>query len=143
MQRRVGLMTLARRNLELAAERTDGPQAAIQHQLARLDLMEGQTAAARTRLTALQALSSGTEVRLLEAEILQAEGRTADALAGFAELASEGSREAMLRLAGLQLASGAVAEARSGLEAWLADHPDDAGARILLADALMRRHRAE
>jgi putative PEP-CTERM system TPR-repeat lipoprotein len=137
LQRRVGLRTLARANLARADEAAPGGRAAIE--LARIDVLEGHPGAARERLAAIEPGSDlDEEIRLVTAEILLADGNREAAMAALEAEADSGSRDAVLRLASLRLAAGDVEAARRGLEHWLADQPGDLGARIMLADAMLR-----
>jgi len=145
MQRRIGLRTLARRNLEQVLTLDDQAgngvrRADAQLELARLDIADLDIEAARERLAELKSLATGAVgVALLEGEILQAEGRFEEATRLYDSVAQSGNREGVIRLAGLQMASGELDTALASLDAWLAEHPEDLGARILLADGLMRQ----
>lgn len=73
--------------------------------------------------------------RLLQAEIALAAGQPAQALAWLPQAAKNESRASALLRAQAQLASGQAAPAISGLQTWLADHPQDARAWQTLAQA--------
>ena len=140
LQSRVGLLTLARANLTAAIAASEGAAPVALRELARLDLRDNQPLAARARLDELLELDSESPaVRLLEADILLAEGKSAAAQSRFAELAAAGMRDAAMRLALLRIGENENAPALAGLDDWLAAHPGDVGAQILRADVLMRR----
>jgi len=139
LQARAGQPELARDNLNRALELSDGSNAQAQRTLARLELRRGNLDAARRHLESLLAAERpDPETRLLRADLLLAEDKRADAEPLYEALAQEGVREAVIRLATLDLASGTADAAAARLQAWLDDQPGDLGAELLLADALMR-----
>jgi len=139
LQARAGQTELARTNLNHALELSDGDNAEAQRTLARLELRQGNLDAARRHLEPLLAAEQADPAtRLLRADVLLAEGKRGDAEPLYQALAQEGVREAVVRLATLDLASGAADAAAARLQAWLEDQPGDLGAELLLADALMR-----
>ncbi|MEQ8859923.1 MAG: PEP-CTERM system TPR-repeat protein PrsT [Pseudomonadales bacterium] len=137
LQSRLGQLSEARSNLERVLTLADGDNAAAQRSLARIDLAEGKVREARARVDLLLEEASDADTRLLSADVLLAEGRGDEAQRQLEQLASSGEREAVIRLAGLQLGTGDVSGAVARLEGWLQDHPGDRLAELLLADALM------
>ena len=102
---------------------------------AELALREGDTAGAASAIANLQEFHpEQPATRQLQAELDLAEGNVQEAAAAFqAVLEETGSRRALLGLYGakkrLEGDSGGIAV----LNKWLADNPDDAGVRLLLA----------
>ncbi|MFU8816171.1 MAG: XrtA/PEP-CTERM system TPR-repeat protein PrsT [Pseudomonadales bacterium] len=139
LQARVGQLTLARTNLERALVLSDGVDATALRGLARLDLRDGRTEAARARVQQLrQAGEDDAETKLLEADVLLAENRRDEAESRFSELADAGVRDGMIRMVGLEAREDRAA-ATARLQTWLDDRPEDLGAQLLLADLLMRQ----
>ncbi|HEX7035201.1 MAG TPA: XrtA/PEP-CTERM system TPR-repeat protein PrsT [Pseudomonadales bacterium] len=140
LQAQAGQPDLARANLERVLEQAEGRQPAALHLLARLDLTDRKLEEARARLDELRAIApEQPETRLLEADLTLAEGDLAEAEAAYGQLADDGVREAVMRLATIRLQQGQVDRALERLESWLGGHPSDLGAQLLAADALMRR----
>ena len=140
LQARVGQLTLARTNLERVLALTDGANPAALRGLARLDLRDGRPEAARARVNQLlQAGDDDAETRLLDADLLLAENRRADAEKSFSALADAGVRDGMIRMVGLEVSSQNPAAAMARLQTWLEQRPGDLGAELLLADLLMRQ----
>ncbi|MEZ5559897.1 MAG: PEP-CTERM system TPR-repeat protein PrsT [Pseudomonadales bacterium] len=140
LQARVGQRTLARSNLNRALELSDGSSVPALRALTRLDLGERNVGAAQSRLDALRKLGdSGPEFSLLAADVQLAGGDRAGAAAAYRELASEGVRDGVMRSAAMALGSGDADAAATVLQRWLEDHPQDAGADLLLADAFLRQ----
>ncbi len=140
LQARVGDRALARSNLERALSLSEGDNPAALRALARLDLGSGDTDAAAAKVERL--LAAGDDApgtRLLQADVLLTQGKRDEAEGMFADLAEEGVREGLMRLATLSLADGDAAAAARRLEGWLGRFPGDLGAELLLADALMRQ----
>ncbi len=140
LQARLGDRDLARSNLERALSLSDGNNPAALRALARLDLGSGDADAAAAKVERL--LAAGDDApgtRLLQADVLLAQGQRAEAERMLTELADAGAREAVMRLATLSLADGDAAAAAGRLEEWLGRFPGDLGAELLLADALMRQ----
>lgn len=134
LQLRTGDLTLARNNLEAAAELPNRP-ATVLADLVRLELQEGNASGARTQLEALQAQGDNTEeVRLLDGEVLVVSGRADEALALYRQLAEEGSRRGMTRYALMLSSQGNAQEAEAVLGGWLDEHPGDTGVRMVLAN---------
>lgn len=107
--------------------------------LLQLDLGARRLEAVTARLERLQALGdAGPEFELLSADLAQLRGDDGAAVAAYERLAEQGVRQAVTRLASLQLRLGEIDAARSALTDWLSTNRDDRGVRLLLADAHMR-----
>ena len=142
LQSRTGQTALARRNLEaaIAADPDTANRKLISLELARLDLRERRIDQARVRLTDLIASDpQRLDVRLLSADLLMAEGDYDAARNAYESLAEDRAREGVMRLAMLRQQQGFATAAVEGLNQWLRDNPEDVGAKLLRADALMRQ----
>lgn len=139
LQQRTGQTGPARASLERALTGDAQTAGAARLGLARLAIGERNVTAARKQLDALEAAGAkGADIELLRGDILLVEGKTEEAATLYRKLMSEGVRDGFLRQAALQLSSGAQREATRTLEGWLDAHPEDEGARILLANSLMQ-----
>ena len=137
MQLALGEFSDARQNLTLAAT-LDAPPAGALIGLARLDMRDGDLAAAQSHIDRL--VSAGVaneELEILKGDMLNAKGATEEALSHFRTMAANGSRAGVLRLANLSAAQGDVAAATDALRSWLDDHPDDQAASFALANILV------
>lgn len=144
LQRRAGLTQDARDNLNrLAGSRGGLPDGVtdpeVRFERLRLELATGDAAAARRLLTPPVAAGQAPEdLPILEAQLLQLEGRTDEAVAAYAAEAGAGNRDALVRLVALQLGRGEHRAALDLLDQWLGAHESDVGLALLRADTLMR-----
>lgn len=139
LQARLGDAGPARRNLERVLQATDGSVPAALQTLVRLDLAERNMERARERLARLSELApEHPETRLLTGDLALAENRSSDAQQVYESLAEDGHREGVMRLATINLAQGEAGAALKRLDGWLERYPQDLGAQLLSADALMR-----
>ena len=135
LQLRLGNLTLARTNLELAVAGPRPPNLALVT-MARLELAEGDTRAAQRRLDQLVGRGvDSEELHLLQGDVLVASKRTEDAVAHFKQLAEQGSRAGTSRYALALSRQGDHQQAQKILADWLRQYPDDRGMRVLLANA--------
>ena len=142
LQQRLGNLTLARRNLETAAQDGQGSLSAIVS-LVRLELAEGSPRLAQAHLATLDARGHKTEeVRLLQGDVLVASNQEASALRHFSAMAQAGSRAGTSRYASLALRQNKVREAERALNDWLREHPDDEGMKSMLASAQVQAGKA-
>jgi len=142
LQQRLGNLTLARRNLERAAEDGKGSISAI-ISLVRLELAEGSPRLAQAQLATLDARGHKTEeVTLLQGDVLVASNQEAAALRHFAAMANSGSRAGTSRYATLALQQNKVREAERALNDWLRENPNDEGMKSLLASAQVQAGKA-
>ncbi|MEZ5549689.1 MAG: PEP-CTERM system TPR-repeat protein PrsT [Pseudomonadales bacterium] len=142
LQSRTGQIALARRNLEaaMAAQPSDAQRVLLQLELARLDLREKQVARAQQRLSELSdAEAARPDVALLQADVLLAQGDQEGAYLGYETLAAAGVREGVMRVALLRQQQGRIDDALARLDDWIRSNPEDVGAKLLRADALMRQ----
>ncbi len=144
LQRESGLAQEARETLaQIGTAPTDPAlQEALLVESVQIEIAAGAAEAAGQRLNDLRAGAPDAEaLRLLTAEVLMLEGRTSEAMAGYAELAAEGNRRSVLRLAALQQQAGELDAAVSLIDDWLQSHPDDEAAQLIRANALLRSDR--
>ncbi len=135
LQLRLGNLTIARSNLELAEQGTKVP-AGARVSMARLELLEGNAAAAQAQIDQLRAQGvDGEEIDLLQGDTFIAAGKAEQAKAHFRAMADAGSRRGTSRYSLVVLQQGDFAEAQRSLRAWLASHPEDRGFKVLLANA--------
>jgi putative PEP-CTERM system TPR-repeat lipoprotein len=140
LQSWIGMDEPARINLERSLTLSGGNQAHALRSLVRLDLRQRDVVTARQRFDGLTSAGDNeVETRLLETDVLLAEGRRDEAQALLETLAEADVRNAVIRLATMELADGDGTAAGARLERWLARRPDDVGAQVLLADAVLRR----
>ncbi len=134
LQLRVGNLTLARKNLDLAAAFKPPPALALV-QLARLELIEGNASAAQRQLDQLTSAGiNSEEIQLLKGDTLRVNGSLDQAVAHFKEMAENGSRTGTSRYSGLLTAQGENEQALAVLEGWLKEHPEDTGFKMLVAN---------
>lgn len=142
--RETGLNQGARDSLAEIAEAPVDPelQAALLVESVRIEIAAGAADRARASLERLQSgAPDAPSLPFLTAEVLLLEGREAEAMVGYAELASAGDRRSVLRLAALQQQTGEPNAAVSLLDGWLQAHPEDEAAQLLRANALLRSDR--
>lgn len=140
LQARTGEAHQARRNLELVLSLGEEYRVPALRVLARLELQQRNVGKARQRLNeSLAAAGDEADSRMLRADILLAENKRQEAEPLLEALAEEGVREAVVRLAALEVAEGSADAAAARLEAWLEEQPGDLGAELLLAEALMQQ----
>lgn len=133
IQLRVGELTLARRNLAplLEAEEPPSPALAL---MAELALREQQPQEVEKYLSILSQRNISSErIDLIRGEALALRGDLDGAQRVFQQLYAQGSRQGMMRYAGLLQRTGQVAEAERVLTAWSDKTPDDRGAQVALA----------
>ncbi|MFM7120561.1 MAG: hypothetical protein ACKOZX_10020, partial [Gammaproteobacteria bacterium] len=138
IQLRLGRNTQAKENLERALELLGPNNAGLLASLVQVHLVENDAGMARARFDALRDTGAkGVEIDLLLADVLRAEGKTAEATKIYGELIAQGSRDAVGQQFGTFMQSGKRTEAAETLEAWLKDHPDDQAVTINLATLYM------
>ncbi len=143
LQLRLGNLTLARTNLELAVAGPRPPNLALVT-MARLELAEGNTKASQQRLDQLVERGVDTEeLRLLQGDVLLASKQTRAAIAHFKRMAAQGSRAGTSRYALAMSREGDHEEAQKILNDWLRQYPDDRGMRVLLANAQIQSGRED
>lgn len=129
-----GDMAQVRTNLERSVQLA--PEALLPSAaFAEMSLRDGDVAAAAGAIANLKEFHPDQPAtRQLESELFMAEGKTSEAAAGFRDVLDRtGSRRALLGLYDATKRLEGGGEAIAVLEDWLAEHPDDGGARLLLA----------
>ncbi len=135
LQLRLGNLTLARTNLEQALAANQPPNLALVS-MARLELAEGNAAAAQARLDQLIDRGvAGEELQLLQGDVLVAGQQVDAAIEHFKAMAEQGSRAGTSRYSLAVLQKGDHQRAQEILQSWLGQYPDDQGMRVLLANA--------
>ena len=138
MQQRLGQPERARRNFEYSLQLNPEGNAA-RAGLTRLDIGAGNLERARSSIETLRSASWNAPVlSLLEGDLAVAEGRLDDALPFYRSAAEGGVREAVLKLASRLSAAGDHGAAAEVARAWLAEHPNDGGLQLVLANSLLQ-----
>jgi putative PEP-CTERM system TPR-repeat lipoprotein len=107
--------------------------------MVRIHLATEEVASARHRLDQLKVIDEHAPmVTALEADVLYREGRADEAIELYSELAAQGSRQALIRLAAMQGGSGDHDSAQHTLNGWLETHPEDVGVKLVLANLLLQ-----
>jgi tetratricopeptide (TPR) repeat protein len=103
---------------------------------ARLLAATGKTSEATAVLGELKAAHpQDPSIATLEGAIAQAGGRSADAVSAYQRaFGSQRTSENLVRLANAQVAAGQISEARTALEDWRKQRPNDVAVRLSLAD---------
>ncbi|TDJ36498.1 MAG: PEP-CTERM system TPR-repeat protein PrsT [Gammaproteobacteria bacterium] len=138
MQQRLGQPERARRNFEYSLAR-DPESNAARAGLTRLDIGAGNFERAKSSIEALgNAGWNAPVLSLLEGDLAVAEDRVDEALPYYRSAAGAGVREAALKLASRLSAAGDHDAAATSARAWLAEHPNDGGLQLVLANSLLQ-----
>jgi putative PEP-CTERM system TPR-repeat lipoprotein len=138
LQRELGQLDRARANLLRAIEfKPPSPDALIA--LIQVEALRRDVPAATKRLEELGKLGADpTKVALLKGDVDVATGNFDAAAQQFRALSKQGNRDATIKLADALARSGKNAEAKQLLQDFVAAHPDDFGAEVVLAGVILQ-----
>jgi putative PEP-CTERM system TPR-repeat lipoprotein len=134
LQLRLGNLTIARQNLELALKSDQAPVGAVVS-MARLEIADGDPASAKSIISQLQAQGvKGEQIELLMGDVMLASNDMDQAFEHFKKMAANGSRLGTSNYILTAVNKGEADLAEQVAKDWLSANPSDVGMQLMLAN---------